>query len=155
MTAREADLQRIDDLFNAVADDAAQIATRLPDYKDPLLYRKIRCDDLRPHDFKLETFRPLAGFQRLRAAFGEAGINSALRIAVCHFKPGPDKDGLYKISNPEAVVIIHADPDKNYADSAIHVYADKHTGASERIWTPDDTGNNISIRKPLRFSVKV
>lgn len=154
MDARKADLQRIDELFNAMADDAEQIAVFFGSYKDPLRWRKLRCDALRPHDFALETFRPLPGFQRLRKAFGEAGINAELRIAVCHFKPGPDQDGLYRTSNPEAVVIVAADPEKNYADSAIHVYADKHTGRHERIWTPEDIGNNISIRKPLRFSAK-
>lgn len=89
------------------------------------LRRKFKCSAMCPHQFTDSMIRQMPGFQKLDAAARDEQLGVAFTVAVCHFKPGPDAEGLYKISNPEAVVIVRLDPDEDYAKSDIVLYEDK------------------------------
>jgi hypothetical protein len=89
------------------------------------LRRKFKCSAMCPYQFTEGMIRELPGFRKLDAAARAPDLDVAFTVAVCHFKPGPDAEGLYKISNPEAVVIVRLDPDEPHAKSDIVLYEDK------------------------------
>jgi hypothetical protein len=157
-----ADLRDVSDMFEAFAEEVAQtVDTYLSKHPfghslfgnredDKMLVRKLHCKQMRPHDFNSAIFGALSGFQTLLDACARPDVDVALTVAVCHFKPGPDKDGLYKIKNREAVVIARLDAEKAFSDSEVHIYKDEFTGTNEEI-TPAAQLQRILLLTPLRL----
>ncbi|MEZ0226873.1 MAG: hypothetical protein ACAH83_20115 [Alphaproteobacteria bacterium] len=159
-----ADLGKVNDMLEAFAAEVPQtVEAYLSKHPfgrsvfgdredDKMLVRKMRCELMGPHDFNSAVFGMLNGFQTLLDACARPDVDVALTVAVCHFKPGPDKDGLYKIRNPEAVVIARLDLDaeKSFSDSQVHVYKDEYTGAQEQV-QPAAPLQRILLFKPLKL----
>ncbi|TAL28737.1 MAG: hypothetical protein EPN97_14155 [Alphaproteobacteria bacterium] len=132
---QQQELAGIDRLLSDFADELPQLVDtawksgfsslfRSKEVQDSLR-RKFKCSALCPHHFTDSMIRQLPGFRKLDAAARAPELDVAFTVAVCHFKPGPDAEGLYKVSNPEAVVVVHLNPDEAYAKSDIVLYEDK------------------------------
>lgn len=112
---------RLPQLYDLTLNDSFSAASRSKETQNQLR-AKFHCSALRPSQIAEKTVRDLPGFKALDAKAAEMDV--AVTVAVCHFKPGPDADGLYKVKNPEALVIVRAEPDDPYTDSVITLYED-------------------------------
>ena len=119
---------------------------------DPLS-RKFHCAVLRPCDISKETFEKLPGFRRLMEAAQAEDLGVAFSLAVCHFKPGPDAEGRWPISNPEAVVCVRVEGDKDFKDTQLTVYADKFAHTQQYTVGLEDAAR-YAVLRPLRLKTQ-
>jgi len=116
---------------------------------DPLS-RKFQCAALCPHQITKETFEKMPGFRALMNAAQAEDLNVAFNLSVCHFKPGPNAEGLWPVSNPEAVVIVRVDGEKDFKDAALTVYEDKFAHTAQYTVGLEDVAR-YNVFRPLRF----
>jgi hypothetical protein len=112
---------------------------------------KFRCSALRVHQINKKMLESLPGYQKLVEACRKDEIGAAFSLSVCHFKPGPDQDGLYKIKNPEALVIVRADPERTFDESTFTFYPDVYAGTMQVELGLNDTGV-INLPKTLKLT---
>ncbi len=115
------------------------------------LRQKFHCSALRPHELSKEVMEALPGYKALADACGAKHLDAAFHLAVCHFKPGPDADGRYKIQNPEALVIVSANPEEAFERSQFSFYADVYAGTMNVTLGLADTGK-VELSKPLKLT---
>jgi hypothetical protein len=89
---------------------------------DDQLRARFRCSAFRPCEFSEAMIRNFPGFQQLDAKAKEMDV--AVSVAVCHFKPGPDAEGMWRVKNPEALVVIRVEADKTWSESEVRLYED-------------------------------
>ena len=97
-----------------------------------------------------ETFEKMPGFRALMNAAQAEDLNVAFNLSVCHFKPGPNAEGLWPVSNPEAVVIVRVDGEKDFKDAALTVYEDKFAHTAQYTVGLEDVAR-YNVFRPLRF----
>jgi hypothetical protein len=124
------------------------------DWKKPdPLGRRFHCAVLRPCDISKETFEKLPGFRRLMEAAQAEDLNVAFSLSVCHFKPGPNAEGLFPISNPEASVSVRVDEEKDFKDTKLTVYGDKFAHTREYTVGLEDAAR-YAVLRPLRLKTQ-